>query len=412
MKNLIRQTSFLTLSNVLTRGAGIVFFIILARSLSVSDYGLFRYLLSLSMIYAIFFTGFPTALTKFISGEKADSGAVAEYTTSTVLLMAGVLIVLIIPALIFHEDSFFLILLLFAALVDAVYLGFARGLLNYTKLAGFKLIENAIQLAILIVSYLMYGKVTFAFAIIFFSFSGIASLVIFEIFKPEFKLNFAFSWLRARQLITFTIPVVLGAVGWIVMSGINPILIKHFKGAEQVGFYSVGMTLAQVFSFLPDAIATITMPKVAASKNRQALPRYLVLSAIGILLISAIMLILLLTLKTWILTLLFTNKYTPALVVILPLSIAQILSGIGSIYASAWQGLNKPVVPSVIVSIGAAINLIAGYFLTKQYGIVGASISLLIATAVSFLIIFIFSLDIGLESKKPREISPDGATAA
>lgn len=398
MSGLIKQTSILTISNILTRICGMVFFIVLARSLSVGDYGLFRYLLSLSVIYAMFFSGFPTALTKFVSENKSETGTVSEYTTNTVILMFIVLLGLTIPAALFHANYLYIILLLFAALVDALYLGFARGLLNYVKLAGFKLGENVMQLAVLLAFYLLYGQVTFAATVIFFSSSGLVSLVIFEAAKPEFKVNFKYSPAKSKQLIAFTLPVTLGAVGWTVMFGINPVLIKYFLGAEQVGYYSVGLTLVQIFSFLPDAISTITMPKVAGTKNRDMIPKYLALSAVGTGIISIIALIVLLIFKDWILTVLFTPKYIPALDVILPLSISAIFSGLGAIYASAWQGINRPGVPSIIVSIGAAVNLITGYFLIGQYGITGAAISLAVASIVSFLIIFIATFRLNFET--------------
>lgn len=64
-----QTTGLLTVSNVITRIVSLIFFILLARALTVEDYGSFRYLIQISMLYAIFFTGIPTAIAKFI-GEK------------------------------------------------------------------------------------------------------------------------------------------------------------------------------------------------------------------------------------------------------------------------------------------------------------------------------------------------------
>ena len=70
MKHLIKSTIILTISNVLTRVLGMLFFVILARAMSVVEYGDFRFLLTLSMIYGIAFSGIPTALTKYFSQNR------------------------------------------------------------------------------------------------------------------------------------------------------------------------------------------------------------------------------------------------------------------------------------------------------------------------------------------------------
>lgn len=364
-----------------------LYFVILARTLSVSDYGLFRYLITIASMYAIIFTGFPTALTKFIGADKNNKKLTAEYLTNSLYIMFACFLVLVLIILFSSENKLYLILFLFAILIDAIYLGYIRGLLNYVKLAGFNLVENLIQITILIVSYLIFRQINFTYAVVFFSFSGILSLIIFEIIKPEFKLKWKISKEKIKNLTRYAIPVTLGSIGWTAMFGINMIFIKQFLNTEQVGYYSVGVTLAQAFSFLPTAIATIMLPKVAGLKNKSRIIKPLSLAVIGSLLISAIGLFILLLLKQPILLLIFGEKYLPAIKVILPLSIGQIFIAIHQIYASVWQGLNRPIIPTITISIAALFNIVGSYFLTKAYGIVGASISNAVTSFIALIII-------------------------
>jgi stage V sporulation protein B len=390
MKHLIKPVAILTISNVLTRVFAIIFFIILARSLSVDNYGLFRYLLSISLVYAIVFSGFPTALTKFISEKKRS---INEYISNTLFLMISAFIIISLIILLFHQrNEIYLILLIFASLVDSFYLGFVRGLLNYVKLSGFKFVENLIQLIILIISYLIYNNINFAFAIIFYTFSGIITLLIFELNKSEIILSLKISKEKIIKILKYTVPVTLGAIGWAIMFGINAIFINLFYGSAHVGYYSVGETIAQVFTFVPAAIVTILLPKVSTLKDKKRILKPLLLANLSILFTSILILIALIFFKDLIIKIIFTEKYILASSVIMPLAIGQIAISIHNIYASIFQGIGKPGIPSITISIACVLNLIGSYFLTKNYGIFGAALSNAITSCVALiLIVFVFN---------------------
>lgn len=386
MKHLIKSTMYLTVSNVLTKVFSLVFFVILARSLSVDDYGLFRYLLTVSLIYAIGFSGFNTSLTFFVSKYRKHS---SDYVFNSFLLMFFIFIILSVIILLFQEYSFYLILFLFASLVDFFYLGFSRGILNYFKLAGFKLVENIIQLIILVIFYFTFKSVDFGFAVIFYSFSGLLSLIFFEIIKNELVFSFKVSLEKIKKIFKYTIPVTLGSIGWSLMFGINAVFIKLFYNTEQVAYFSVGETIVQVFSFIPAAISITLLPKVASLKNKNKIIKPLNYAVLGTFLISIFILITLLITDKLIINLIFTDKYLPALRVILPLSLAQIFIAIHNIYAAVWQGLNKPIIPTITISIAAILNVIGSYFLTKNFGIVGAATSNAITSFIDAILIII-----------------------
>jgi stage V sporulation protein B len=385
MKHLIKQTTFLTLSGILTRILALVFFVVLARSLSVSDYGLFRYLLTLSMIYAIAFTGIHLAMSKKVSENKS----LITPTSNSFILTLLIFILLSIIIILFQEHPVLLILFVFAALIDSFYLGFVRGMLNYVKLAGFKLLENVIQLIILVIAYLAYQKIDFNFSVIFYSFSGIAALIIFEIIKNELKLNFNFSKKISQEMVMYSIPVMLGAVGWSLMFGINAIFIKSFYGNEQVAFYSIGETVVQVFTFLPAAISTIVLPKVSSLRDKSKILKPLKMAVLATITTSVLMLCILLLFRNEIINIVFSQKYIEAAIVIIPLAISIILISIHNIYAAVFQGLGKPGIPSITISIAAVFNIVGSYFLTKTYGIMGAAISNAITSSIALILIVI-----------------------
>ncbi len=383
MKQLIKQTSLLTISNVLTKVASMIFFIILARFFSVEEYGSFRYLLTIATIFSIAFTGVTTALTRFISRNKNKKN---EYFINTLVLILPIYLISLIIIFLFTKNPVIISLFLLSLLIDAIYLGLIRGLLNSIKLALFKLNENLIQLAMIMVLYFLVKQVNFNLAVIFFSISGIISLIILEIYKPS-KLKLSkISKEKIKELVKFALPVTLGSVGFDIMFGIDTIFIKYFLDTSQVGIYSVGRTLIQVFSFIPLALTTIIMPRVAKEDGSKKIKKGLKIISIITFLISIVIFLLLVIFGKYIIILLFTEKYIEALTVLYILSIGQIFLVIHLIYSAYWQGIGKPNYSSAIILICCILNIVGNFVLVPRFGIVGAAISTTITSVIAFLI--------------------------
>jgi stage V sporulation protein B len=389
MKYPIKETSYLTISSVVTRIVAVLFTVVLARTLSVSDFGLFKYLLTVAGFYSIILAGPQMAATKFIGEARGDRARITEQFTSASLLETTLFTLLVIIIVIFSDNKLFVILLLFSLLIDNYYLSLVRGLLSYTKLLGYKLVENIIQLVMLLSFYFIFGTIDLGSAVVFFSVAGIASLLIFESIKPEF---YSFSKIRKnalRQQIIFSIPVVLGNAGWTVFIGVNTLYIASLINNDAVAYFGVATTIVQAFSFLPDAIITIILPRVAGSYNKSKIVRPLNIAIAGCLVVSGFILLFLVLCQDFIVLKIFSKSYSPALNIIIPMALAQIIISIHQIFAAVWQGLGKPGIPSITISIGAFCNLVAGYFLTKSMGIYGAVLSYAFSSFIATFIIAI-----------------------
>jgi len=341
-------------------------------------------------MYALVFTGIPTALTKFLGEYKSDNNLKAEYLSNSLFLMLAIFLLLVVAILIFASEKLLLILFLFALLIDLAYMGYARGSLDYLKLNGFKFLENVIKLTILMIAYLLFKRVSLDFSVVFYSLSSVVSLIIFEFIRPAFKIQWYVSRTRMIEIIRYVIPVTMGAVGWTLLFGISSVYVEHFYGHEQVGYFSIGLTLMQVFSFLPDAVNMIIMPKVAALKDKETILRPIKLAVAGCVVVSLVILIPLTIFRTMIVVIIFSDKYLPAVAVILPLGISQVFFAALQVYGSVWQGLGKPGIPSIIIGVATGLNIVLGYFLIKNYGIFGASVSLAICAFIAWLITVIY----------------------
>jgi O-antigen/teichoic acid export membrane protein len=389
MKQIVKYVSLLSISNAITRAISMLFFIVLARLLSVSDYGEFRYLVFLSFIYAVFFSGLTYALTKFISEDETNIRRNSEYVTNTLFISSLSVFIIALIILIFNEYSLFLILITLASFIDYFYIGLARGALDYRKLIGYKLLENIIQLGFVLLIYIIYSKITFGGAVWFYFISCILSMIFFEIFwKTNVSIRFRFLSLeKIRKLIAFAIPVFFGSVGWSIMFSINAVIIKSVLDTEQVGYFSIAFTLAQVFTFIPTAISTIILPKVSGLKNKSNIKPQVTLAVIGNLIISAVILLLLIFFREQIISLIFGEKYLPAAPLIVYLSLGQIFINSYVIFSSVFQGVNRPGIPSLVILLTGIMNLVGSYFIAIPWGVLGVSIVNMLTCLFTFIII-------------------------
>jgi len=377
----VKSTIILTGSNVLTRVLSLIFFVILARAVSVEEYGLFRFLLSISMIYAVSFTGFTTALTHFIGKNKNNS---TVYATNSLIVSFIMFIVVSIGIILFQKDKTLSLLVFFSALIDFYYIGFIAGVLNHVKLYLFKLLENALQLGILLLVMIISQKVNFDFAILFYSISGLLIVILLELWRPQFQIDLKqISKNALKEIASYGYKVAFGAIGWVILFSINTIFIKILIGEAQVGYYSVGATVVQIFTFIPSAISTLILPKVSSIKDKKNIFKFVNFAALGTIIVSMALLIFLLIFDRYIIITIFGEKYLPAVAAILALAIGQIAISVYQIYASAWQGLGKPSIPSTIIFICCILNIIGSYFLTKNFGIVGAATSSAITSTIA-----------------------------
>jgi O-antigen/teichoic acid export membrane protein len=387
LRQYIKHTAIITFTNVGAKVLTLAFFAILARMLTVDYYGYFRYLLNISTIFGIVFAGIATALTKFL-GESNGNHDRKYYTADSVIFLAISFLASAVLAIIFSIEYLSLIFLTLAILIEYFYMGFARGIFNMTKLAGFRLAENILRFGVLVVFYFAAANIKMQSSVIIYSLSGVLAMVLFEVAKPQLRLRFHFVKERIKNFIQYSANVMLGNIGGTLLIAINPILISKFHGNDSVGYYSVGLALTQLFGFLPEAITLIALPRIASLEDKGQAVKPILIASAGCLALSALIFIPLYFFREMIITVIFTNKFLESTSVILPLSAAQIFISIYFILATYWQAIDKPWVPTAVITILCVVNAGISYFFTRDFGIVGASYALAISSLIAFIALF------------------------
>lgn len=207
----------------------------------------------------------------------------------------------------------------------------------------------------------------------------------------EFK-KWSFSKNSASLMIKTGTAVAFLSLFSMIYSRIDQVMIRHFLDAEQLGFYSAGVRLVEIWGFLPTIIlgglypALLNARKVSESLYVSRLRKTLILLLLPAIFASFV---------------LFTFSF----------SLINTIFGPDFIYGASALKISAMCIPAtyigffimqtlytddyrkmliVITLVPAIINIILNYFLIPIHGIIGASWATVIASYLLLLIPFVY----------------------
>jgi O-antigen/teichoic acid export membrane protein len=194
-----------------------------------------------------------------------------------------------------------------------------------------------------------------------------------------------------RELFGYGLPFFPGSLAGFFSYRVDTYLLAFLiaNPSEQLGYYSIAVSLAEMVFYFPRAVATLFFPQVAGSSRTDA-DRLTPLISRVTLLVTGMFAVLLIP-AAWVMIELFVPAFTPsfpALVVLLPgvvaLSATNVLSGY-------LAGIGKPGHTSSASVAALIANVIANLILIPRFGIIGASASSLISYSFSSLVMTVFA---------------------
>ena len=403
-KKFIKGTTIVAIGNVVARVLAFVFFIVLARFCVKEDYGFIRYVITVGTLASVIVIGgFPVALTRFIAKFRYNKKKLITYCSNclmgiTLLLILILVIFSILSVTIFKYNIRYIIGILFVIIgltIYSTYFSIVRGFLLYKKIAFLAISSTAFKILFIVVASLIFSIYSPILVLFIFSFSVLLSIIISESIKP-INLNFKISAVSIdviKKLSKFVAPVLVNAILIYTLSGIGTITIEHFWALKDVAEYSVALTLSSVFIFISQGITTILMPKVGAMKNAGPIIRYLRQSIILILSTSIPIFVIYYFCGSWIIHLLFGEKYLASFNVSIILSLGMIFYSIYTVFVAIWNAIGKPEIYMKIMLISSPTTIFLTYILVPIHGAIGAAFSLSVGYLVAVLVsTFIFRM--------------------
>lgn len=373
--------------------------VILARILTVEDFGLFYAVFSFLGLLGVFKSiGQDQAIVKFIPEflHKKRNDLVKSsilYTTATILITNIVVITAIyllsgyLSVNFFHSPNADVVLKLMAIafLIDSFVLSLKSIFQGFQKMGYYgsiDLVRMVLILAIILTGLkLNYGIMLPVYAYI------LTPLVLLPVFSfvlvkrvfPEFiRSKFIFHMETLKKLFKYGFYVITTNTGLIILGYTDTIVLTYFSGLKSVALYSIAFPTANALSYFPKAIVGILVPLTAELwvKGRKEM----IGAGIELLYKYSIMVIVpavffILSLTDMIVIILFGENYIPAGNALKILSIGMIFTVLYAINSAFFSGVGKPEINSRIVYTAAVFNLIFNLILVPSLGIIGASIT-------------------------------------
>jgi O-antigen/teichoic acid export membrane protein len=373
---ILRGATWVGIGNITSQILAFFFMVILARFYSTSDYGLIRYVIYVGTLAAtIVAAGFPSALVRFIAKHRGKQEKIDEYFTNIFTITLGLLFAVVMGVTIIYKSNVGIISIVIGYSVVYIYLGVIRGFMHYKKIALFNVLRNLVKIVVLVILCYILLVRSPVFIVILYAFGGWIVILILEVANPT-HVHYSPSLISRKtmkEVTTFSIPVMISMLAYTTLLSIPVIAIKSFYNYELVALYSAAMTLTILFSFIPTAIVTMTMPKISNVEDKKQRIKYTVRSLLLVLITGITLYIFIFFFGKLALEIIFTERYVPSYPILIVLSIGAIFAGLRDVFCALWEGSGHPIIATYDMASASAVCITSSFLLVPSIGPIGAA---------------------------------------
>ncbi len=398
----IQGTTITFVSGVLNLLVGVGTSVILARVLGPEGRGIYALAALLPSLIVTFSnlgigsaTVYYVARSEFRRQEILGNNFLLSLGIGVLGVLAGVIVVLFFKQRIFPGvDSSYLLLAL--ALVPAqVFFSYVRYvLLGAQRIKEFNYIQVAqsiLFLVLLAIALLgLRAGVTGAILAVLLTWVFIDVLV-FRLAKAvaggiDYKPNSSY----IKRAITYGVQAHLSNILGFLNYRVDMFLVNGFLGPAAVGMYAVGVGLVEKLWMISQAASTVLFPRVAAETEEQKRKEFTPLVARTVLWTSVFGALVLAFLSRWIILLLYSEAFLPAVSALQALLAGIVMLSAGRVLSNDISGRGFPGLNIYIGIAAVATNIALNFLWIPYYGIVGAAWASTVSYSVSFLLALFF----------------------
>lgn len=293
MKKFIRHSlshPLITGSAILVIGSNVgnifhyLFNLSMGRFLTVEEYGILASLISVFNILVILSTTSTMVFAKFAASYVGKNkihliGPLLEKGTffvGVIIFCMSIILFLFAPAVgsFLHIENLTLLYILIATFavsaLSSVTYGILQGLLKFMSfsaiyisagvikfLVGILLVHTALRVVGASSAFLISGTVTYIFSIVILSpyLKGSNG-------RKEIHVNLH------KELVIYTLPVLLSGIGLTLLNTIDIVLVKHFHSAVVAGQYAALSLMGRSIFFLVSPVTQVFFPLIAQKRER------------------------------------------------------------------------------------------------------------------------------------------------
>ncbi len=383
--------------------------IVMARSLSATEYGLFSAVFTLIMFFLFFRDlGMEKAVSKYIpeflvnrEQGKIKSGIffVVAFQMLSSLVMVTIFLFLnsYLAKNYFKDPSAERVLLImvfyiFGSVIFRIYRAIAGGYQEMKLYAMFEFLKNLFVLG-LFSMFFYFGFGVLAAALAWASVCYLVVIIMTPfLFKkaPFLKHQLKDFWPTTKMIFVYGVPVFATGVAGKFISYIDTLILTQYRTLAEVGVYNVVLPSALIFLKFGGSISAVFFPmfselwarkdKTRMREGLKMLHRYLFVlvipPAIGIFAFSRFLI------KTF-----FGSEYVSGTLALQILMFGMFVYVVATVNNSIISAIGYPKVVAKIIIFVSLFNIVGNILLIPRFGIEGAALT----TTLSYLITLILS---------------------
>jgi O-antigen/teichoic acid export membrane protein len=391
---------------------GYAFRLLLARNMSVADYGLFYGIFSFLTFFGVFIDfGITQSLARTVVGLHLKKAYNAINGLITICFSVPFLISLTLGGVFltiysttpwlheyFHTETtlpfvlflFYFVTLPFDVILKALFLGFQ-------KVKIFSLIDPLRTFILLVITGILffsgYGMLSpfIAYASINILGFSIFSIPLFRTYPQILFEKLKFEITLAKDVFVYGFFLALTSVSWAIIIHTDTLMILLFKDSIEVGLYQVAVPLAYTLLYLVNALNIVAYPlfaKLKATDDFESLKTGISLLYNYLLVIMIPIALIFLVFPEIAIELLFGTKFLHAAPALRILAVGTLFNSLATFNIGFLTATGHAKSIAKIAIFTAIANLILNLMLIPKFGFVGASI----ATSISFVLLMVLTL--------------------
>lgn len=401
MHRFVRATALTVAANVLNLVLGLGGSIILARVLGPEGRGIYALATLLASLIVTFgnlgigpATVYYVARGEFKRQEVLGNNILLTLGISVIGITVGLVVIFFFGGKFFPGvGSWYLILALFLVPVE-LFLSFVRYiLLGLQKIKEFnyvEIIQHGLFLGFIILALIVFRTgVTGAIMAALFSLVAIDSLLYFMVKTTVEGIDCKPNVLYLKKALSYGIQAHLSNILGFLNYRADMFMVNWFLGPTAVGLYSVGVGLVERLWMLSYAASTVLLPRVAA-EGEEYRKQFTPLVARTVLWITAFGALILVLLSRWIVLLLYSEAFLPAVGALQALLVGIVTLSAGRVLANDIAGRGSPGLNIYTGIAAVSTNIVLNLFWIPRFGIVGAAWASTVSYTVSFLLALCF----------------------
>jgi PST family polysaccharide transporter len=229
-------------------------------------------------------------------------------------------------------------------------------------------------------AYLGYGAWSFIFALLLRSILGTVTLYLISPFRPQLAWDFKV----AKRLVSFGVPFQLNGFIATIKDAVMPVFVGAVSGAAAVGYLNWAMTFSKLPILFMSDIFRVTFPTYSRIQHDKARLKKAIEKTIrftNLFLFPAVFL--LAATGKQIVTIIFTDKWLPALPAFYIHLLGILVVGVANTFMDTFWAMGKTKIAVKLLIIYTVVNWATSVPLVYRYGFIGAMIGSVIVLWIS-----------------------------